>query len=582
MPLHPSKTARQSTDFSPSAATTAAETLFLLSISRDEDDAAALRSDLKRSSLGNYKIQRCIHLDDAIQLLQVCGFDLAFVRIDDFQDPQTAIDHLRQSDPELCIVGLVSHRLLNSSAFAMPQGVDSHCRLEDLSPTLVSTLVHSTLDRKRANIERLRLTQELNFAVHLGQLGAWTLDTETGRTTFSQSAAEQLGIANPEDYPLVDDLIELVYPADQDSFKRRINQAIEDQSDLEASVHLLSEGEPRPKLSISAKYRPGGPRDNPSLYGFIRRDQQESESIQERIVAANAAIQKALTLRDEAIAAASQELEALMLKVGLPQEPSTKIPAAQQETPATKPTPSIGESRVSEVVESLSRQDREIPEEAPAKPEARTFESIDSKPQNVLPTNAPETEDTLGIDKSQAMEKVLQSIQRTKEEAPESSFPFDFSTEDKSGYAEPSLQHEGFLGAAHRLVDITQSSHDLSITLSIEKDGSIESEREKDLIYDILRELLTNVVKHAHASECIIALFRDEDDWVLQVEDDGIGLESKLVSISTPLNKIGLFQIRTKLASKGGQLDLTPTFPKGLIARARLPVTLVKRDAEHA
>ena len=138
------------------------------------------------------------------------------------------------------------------------------------------------------------------------------------------------------------------------------------------------------------------------------------------------------------------------------------------------------------------------------------------------------------------------------------------------------------MGAAQRLVDITQQSHQLSITLSVEKDSPIESERDKDLIYDILRELLTNVVKHAHASECIIALFRDEDDWVLTVEDDGIGLESNLVSISTPLNKIGLFQIRTKLAAKNGQLDLHPTFPKGLIARARLPVTLVGHDAEHA
>ena len=61
---------------------------------------------------------------------------------------------------------------------------------------------------------------------------------------------------------------------------------------------------------------------------------------------------------------------------------------------------------------------------------------------------------------------------------------------------------------------------------------------------------------------------------MLQVEDDGVGLDEKLESVNAPLNKIGLFQIRTQLALKGGHLDMVPASPSGLIARVRIPVSI--------
>ncbi|MDQ8182419.1 ATP-binding protein [Pelagicoccus sp. SDUM812005] len=573
------------------------ETLFLLSICRDEDDAAALRADLKRSGLRPYKIQRCVHLDDAIHLLQVCGFDLAFVRLDDFQDPHAAVRLIRQNDPELALVSLTSNRLLNSEGFQMPAGIDGNCRLEDLSPTLVSSLVSSILEQKRERQERLRLRQELSFALEIGELGTWSLDIETGRIALSEQASLALETSSPQQIPFLDDLLETAYPSDQDSLKRQFDLSIETQGDLEASFRLNRDGQPGPKLKISAIYRPGCPRTNPSLKGFIKRDAQSSEEIQSRIEAANEAIRKALTLRDDAIATAREELEALMQKIGAPAPTAPASPAAQAPQPVEPPplpqTPSAVEASRSDSAgpEPLA-QEISLPESAsnaPSETEPRETHSPTQRPElgpRPAPASAPpsteEESQTLGIDKSLALQQVLKSITRQKQDETSSAFPFDFSTETISNYTEPNPHNDGFIGAAKRLIDITQNGHDIAVTLSVDNDGAIESERERDLLFEILKELLTNVVKHARATECIIALFRDEDDWVLQVEDDGVGLENNLVSISTPLNKIGLFRIRTKLALKGGQLDLTPTFPKGLIARARLPVTLVNRGAERA
>lgn len=526
------------------------ETLFLLSICRDEDDAATLRSDLKRSGLDNYKLQRCGGLDDATHLLEVCGFDMIFVRLDDFQNSQSAIDRISQLDSQLSIIALLSGRLLASEGFRLPRGIDAHCRLEDLSPTLTLSLVSGVVSKKREQQSYQRLKQELDLAVQIGELGSWSLDIETGEIALSPKALERLGIAEAEKCQILDDLIELASVPEQNRLKRLFDTAIESQSDIDTSFQIDSQGYPKATIELSAKYRAGGPRTHPTLYGFIKQESQATEKIRARISNVTQAIKVAIGRRDDAIATASKELDQLVKEVDASKSPVSNIQAQKAVPQMLAPTAPI---------EPVSKSTYGLP---PAEPSAPN--------------------ESLAINKSLALKQVLESISRQKPPVQNNTFPFDFSTETQSDYTEPDPKHDGFIGAAERLVSITQTSHTLAITLSIESDGAIETEREKDLIFDILRELLTNVVKHANASECIIALFRDEDDWVLQVEDDGVGLENNLVSISTPLNKIGLFQVRTKLALKGGQLELTPTFPKGLIARARLPVYLVKRDEERA
>lgn len=584
MPQIESQHLDQSNDPQDPEVGSSSETLFLLSICRDEDDAAALRSDLKRSGLGAYKIQRCVSLDDAVHLMQVCGFDLAFIRLDDFQAPQAAVEIMRQNDPDLAIVSMTSSRLLNSEGFEMPSGIDGNCRIEDLSPTLVSNLVSNILGQKRDRQEKQRLNQQLNFAVEVGDLGAWTLDIETARVSLDNKGTKALGIASAEQIPFLDDLLEVAYPGDQDGLKRLFDLSIETQGDLEASFRLNNGSKAGPSIQISAIYRPGGPRSNPTLSGFLKRESHSADEIQSRIEAANEAIQKALTLRDDAIATASKEMELLMQKVGdfdSSNKESPPIIAPKSATPEVAPTPRPLPEKAKPAETTPPIEKTQIASEPPPPPESHPKVEAPAAPAPSPQADA-EKDQSLGIDKSHALQQVLKSITRQKQGPSDDTFPFDFSTEKHSDYSEPSPQNDGFIGAAKRLIDITQNGNELAVTLSVDNDGAIEIERERDLLFEILKELLTNVVKHAKASECIIALFRDEDDWVMQVEDDGVGLENNLVSISTPLNKIGLFRIRTKLALKGGQLDLTPTFPKGLIARARLPVSLVSRDAERA
>jgi two-component system sensor histidine kinase DesK len=75
--------------------------------------------------------------------------------------------------------------------------------------------------------------------------------------------------------------------------------------------------------------------------------------------------------------------------------------------------------------------------------------------------------------------------------------------------------------------------------------------RHQQLFGWVLREGLTNVVRHAHASSCSVRL------WTSSVEivDDGVG--------GTPLAEGGLAGLRQRVAAAGGLVDAGPVQPKG-------------------
>ena len=538
MPRSSAHSANTATHTHTSEAAPAQETVFLLSISRDEDDAAALRADLKRSPLSNYKIQHCANLDDALQLLRVCGFDLVFVRLDDFQDKQSAVDHLRTVDPDQAIIALVTGRLLATPGFSLPRGIASTCRVEDLSPTLVAALIDSTLERRRSQAERHRIEQELQIALEAAQLGRWTFDLSSNSITFDAASANALQLQSPTRSLRLAELIALAHPEDQPNLQQALALAAETGARLQTSFRLHSDAALPPRLDIIGQKSPAP--SAPQLFGFLRRSQPASE-LYERIASAN-----------QAILAASKELQSL-------------APTPPPATPA-QPAP------------------------APASHDHITPPAAPPRPQPNVKKITVEPGPSLAIDRQSAFQNVLKSLSTKQPEpaapspaapAEDPSFPFDFSTDSKTDYSPPDPRSEGFVGAAKRLVAITQKGHNLRVSLAIKNEAAVEADAAKDLIFETLRELLTNVVKHARAKQCAISLARDEDDWVLQVQDDGVGLENNLVSISTPLNKIGLFRIRTRLAHVGGQLDLTPIQPSGLVACARLPVSAAQHGPSH-
>jgi PAS domain S-box-containing protein len=75
-------------------------------------------------------------------------------------------------------------------------------------------------------------------------------------------------------------------------------------------------------------------------------------------------------------------------------------------------------------------------------------------------------------------------------------------------------------------------------------------------VFRIFQEILTNVARHAQASNLAVRLARDEDALLLEVDDDGIGIKPEDNANPTSL---GLLGMRERVAILGGKI----TFGRG-------------------
>ena len=75
------------------------------------------------------------------------------------------------------------------------------------------------------------------------------------------------------------------------------------------------------------------------------------------------------------------------------------------------------------------------------------------------------------------------------------------------------------------------------------------------VLFQVLRELLVNVVKHANAAAVDISLRRVNDRLVLCVNDDGDGFDATAV-VAGAGGGFGLFNIRERLQLLGAGLEI--------------------------
>ncbi len=88
-------------------------------------------------------------------------------------------------------------------------------------------------------------------------------------------------------------------------------------------------------------------------------------------------------------------------------------------------------------------------------------------------------------------------------------------------------------------------------------------------IFRIAQEALTNVMRHAAASQVNVSLERNGDTLILEVRDNGIGIKEGRISDSKSLGLIG---IRERVLLLGGEAQISGKPGEGTIVRVTLPV----------
>ena len=125
----------------------------------------------------------------------------------------------------------------------------------------------------------------------------------------------------------------------------------------------------------------------------------------------------------------------------------------------------------------------------------------------------------------------------------------------------PVLREAGLVAALEWLAAQVREKQGLEVELSLDPDADPESADVSVLVFESVRELLFNVVKHSAVRRATVELATEgADRFRVTVADNGRGLDAgELRSPPASASGLGLFTIGERLALLGGRLQIVST-----------------------
>ena len=131
----------------------------------------------------------------------------------------------------------------------------------------------------------------------------------------------------------------------------------------------------------------------------------------------------------------------------------------------------------------------------------------------------------------------------------------------------PPILREGGLAAALRwLGGWMADRHGLEVELTLDESVDARDDGVRTLVFESLRELLFNVVKHASAKRATLELAAEDPQHLrVRVSDRGRGFDTRarLPSESAAASRLGLFGIGERMTLLGGRLDVESEIGRG-------------------
>jgi signal transduction histidine kinase len=129
----------------------------------------------------------------------------------------------------------------------------------------------------------------------------------------------------------------------------------------------------------------------------------------------------------------------------------------------------------------------------------------------------------------------------------------------------PILRSSGLTPALEWLASSMQEQHGLHIELEIEPEVDAVAGDVRDVLFQAVRELLFNVIKHANVNRATVGASRLKGNKIqIVVADQGVGLDtSRALHIGAGAGGFGLFTVRERLELLGGQLSIKSDSGRG-------------------
>ncbi len=141
----------------------------------------------------------------------------------------------------------------------------------------------------------------------------------------------------------------------------------------------------------------------------------------------------------------------------------------------------------------------------------------------------------------------------------------------------PILYDRGLTPALEWLARDMKEKHNLQVEVRIKVDAPNLRQELAVFLFQAVRELLFNVVKHAGVTHAEVCVDTDWAGWLcLEVSDEGRGFETEDESGDMPnvIDGLGLFSIRERLELLGGKLTWRSSAGQGTEVRVCAPVDM--------
>lgn len=134
------------------------------------------------------------------------------------------------------------------------------------------------------------------------------------------------------------------------------------------------------------------------------------------------------------------------------------------------------------------------------------------------------------------------------------------------------LDDLGLVAAAEWLVQNFRQRQGIDCELIVAPEDLWLDDPHATAVFRIMQESLTNIARHAHASQATISLTRDTDEILLSVSDDGAGFD---LSVPRKPNSFGLAGLRERTYLVDGKLNIESSPGHGTTIEVHIPLPAV-------
>ncbi len=136
------------------------------------------------------------------------------------------------------------------------------------------------------------------------------------------------------------------------------------------------------------------------------------------------------------------------------------------------------------------------------------------------------------------------------------------------------LDRLGLTAALRSLVHASDDTNGIRIEMEITAIDHLFSQDQEILIYRIVQEAISNILRHSHATEANVRAGRDDGELTISVSDDGRGFSMSSITerAAGVRHGLGLRSMQERVEMLGGRFNLRTAEGQGTSLRITIPV----------